>query len=138
MPRNHNRTVVLIASGIGITPFRSMILAALAEGRDMRRLTVIHVIRASDRAVFADVLRAARDAGATVDVIESPSPAGDFGQSGRMGELIGPLRRGDTSPHYYLSGSPEFVTSASSVIRHVDAGTRWAFWRLHTDPFRGY
>ncbi|MFW0795769.1 oxidoreductase [Gordonia sp. CPCC 205515] len=136
LPRNLDRPIVLLASGIGITPFRAMILAALGDGRDLRRWRIVHVIRSADRAVFTDVLDAARDAGAQVEVVESSTLADQFDDGGR---LVTDLEGSDHgAPRYYVSGGPAFVRTAGATIRRADPRLRWEFWRLHTDTFLGY
>ncbi|NDZ96341.1 oxidoreductase [Streptomyces sp. SID6673] len=135
LPRaGRGRPVVLLASGIGITPFRSMLCSAIIDGADLRLFTVIHVVRAADRAVFGDVLDAARDAGASVRVVESTDLAGGFDDDS-LRRLIDDV---DGSPHYYASGNPRFVRSTAQAIRRIDSSARWQFWRVHTDAFLGY
>lgn len=119
--------VVLLAGGIGITPFRSMLRAALEAGESLERYTLIHLVRSRDRGVYDDVLAAARAAGARIEVVESDLPTISLGDHMVTG-----------GPHYYVSGGPEFVRSTAAAIRSADPGTRWALWRLHTDAFLGY
>ncbi|MYR06558.1 oxidoreductase [Gordonia sp. SID5947] len=135
LPRTRRgRPIVLLASGIGITPFRSMLCSAIADGGDLSRVTLIHVVRTADREVFGDVLDVARDAGASVRVVESADHA-DGLDDGALRELIGDI---DGSPHYFASGNPRFVRSSARSIRRLDPASRWQFWRVHTDAFLGY
>ncbi|MFT4397506.1 oxidoreductase [Gordonia lacunae] len=129
--------VVLIASGIGITPFVSMVreLVRSEPGRDLSGLTVVHVLRDRGRAVYADDLESARTANARVVTVVAPELADGIDDLARLGDLTGP---GDTGTHYYVSGTPAFVERTSAAIRRLDGSTRTQPWRVHTDSFSGY
>lgn len=132
-----NGAVVLIASGIGVTPFVSMVrdLVQSEPGRDLSGLTVVHVLRDRRRAVYDDDLDSARAAGARVVTVEAPDIADGVDDADRVAELIGPRAAGT---HYYVSGTPGFVERTSATIRRLDGSTRTRPWRVHTDSFAGY
>lgn len=125
--------IILLASGIGITPFCSMLAAASSSG-DLRRFTVIHVVRNADRRVYDAVLDAARRSGASVHVVESAAGADGIDDDLVRDLVGGPIR----PPQYYVSGNPGFVRSTAGAVRRVDPSTRLQFWRVHTDEFLGY
>ncbi|MFE0751345.1 oxidoreductase [Gordonia sp. NPDC058843] len=130
-------SVVLIASGIGITPFVSMVrdvLQSQAAG-DLSGLTVVHVLRDRGRVVYADDLESARAAGARVVTVEAPELADGIDDPARLAELVGP---GALGTHYYVSGAPAFVERTSAAVRSLDGSTRTRPWRVHTDSFSGY
>ncbi|AZG45333.1 oxidoreductase [Gordonia insulae] len=138
LPRHRSdRPIVLLASGIGITPFRSMLRSALAEGRTLDRFALIHVVRSADRMVYQDVLDAAEAAGADVQVIESSSLADGFDPRSLGLALDSTVVLGGAA-HYYCSGNPRFVQTTAHAIRRFDPRTRRAFWRVHADAFLGY
>ncbi|MFT4125990.1 MAG: FAD-dependent oxidoreductase [Gordonia sp. (in: high G+C Gram-positive bacteria)] len=121
--------LVVIAGGIGITPFMAMIRSAGAT--DLSWLTVVQVIRAAERSVYADDLAAARAVGARVEVIVTPD--------GRVApDALAGMVGAPGSTRYYLSGSPDFVSHTAAAIRSADPSTRIRFWRIQTDAFLGY
>lgn len=126
--------VVLVAGGIGITPFISMLRALRAAGNDLSNLTVVHVIRAESRAVYAEVLDDAAAAGARVERVVSPTGTLPDGTALRADGTA--LRAEGT--HYFVSGAPQFVRATTSQIRRADTTTRLRPWRVHTDTFAGY
>jgi ferredoxin-NADP reductase len=125
--------IILLAAGIGITPFRSMLMSALSSGGDLGRFTVIHVVRGADRRVYDDVLDAARRSGAAVHVVEAGA-----GADGIDDDLIRNLVDARRPPQFYISGSPRFVRWTAGAVRRIDPSTRLQFWRVHTDAFLGY
>lgn len=58
-PENSGSDLVMLASGIGISPFRSMIRHAKAH-TPLRRISLFHTIRTSDDAVFRKEFRDAQ------------------------------------------------------------------------------
>ncbi|MGV9857694.1 FAD-dependent oxidoreductase [Gordonia sp. NPDC003425] len=130
--------VVLIASGIGITPFASMVAAGLASDKNLTGLRLVHVVRAADRAVYTADLAAAAAAGAQLDVIESADPAKEFADPARLSAIVGATWTGDAATRYYVSGAPDFVRNTATSVRRMESGVGWRFWRLRTDTFLGY
>ena len=130
-------SVVLIASGIGITPFVSMVRELVQAGPDgdLSRLTVVHVLRDHRRAVYADDLDSARAANARVVTVDAPELADGIDDPARLADLLGP---GAAGAHYYVSGTPAFVERTSAAIRRLDGSTRTQPWRVHADSFSGY
>ncbi|MEK7612982.1 MAG: FAD-dependent oxidoreductase, partial [Patescibacteria group bacterium] len=58
-PEHEDSDLVMLASGIGITPFRSMIVAAAAN-RAKRRIMLFHSVRTAADALFRDEYEALR------------------------------------------------------------------------------
>lgn len=137
LPRSFPATgsVVLIASGIGITPFVSMVRELVQSGHDLSGLTIAHVLRDQGRAVYADDLESARAANARIATVEAPELADGIDDPARLAELIGPSAAG---AHYYVSGTPAFVERTSAAVRRLDGPRRSRPWRVHTDSFSGY
>lgn len=127
--------VVLLSSGIGITPHVAMLRALLDESVALDRVVVVHVVRATDRAVYGDVLAAAREAGARVVSVVSTEAALGLSAQWFRGE-VGALS--DAATHYFVSGAPGFVSTTVRAVRQADPATVLRRWRVHTDTFTGY
>ena len=88
LPRSFPATgsVVLIASGIGITPFVSMVRELVQSGHDLSGLTIAHVLRDQRRAVHADDLERARAANARIATVEAPELADGIDDPARLAD----------------------------------------------------
>ncbi|HCS57104.1 MAG TPA: oxidoreductase [Gordonia polyisoprenivorans] len=132
--------LVLLAAGIGITPYRSMLRTlTLGDGRpDLSWLTVVHVVGAAERTVYDDDLDILRAAGARVEVTSDDAGlTAGIAEPAALVDLAGrAVHSGDA--HYLVSGNPAFVRTTAATIRRTDTTTRWAFWRIRTDAFLGY
>ncbi|HNP57662.1 MAG TPA: hypothetical protein PK331_07195 [Gordonia sp. (in: high G+C Gram-positive bacteria)] len=133
MPRRGR--VVLLSSGIGITPHVAMLRALLDDREALDRVVVVHVVRAADRAVYGDVLAAVREAGARVESVVSTEAASGLSELWLCGELGVPW---DEATHYFVSGAPGFVSTTVRAVRQADPTTALRRWRVHTDAFTGY
>jgi ferredoxin-NADP reductase len=127
LPRTLTAPTVLIAGGIGITPFRSMLADLLARGADLSKVSLIYAANGDDRLVYADVLDAVRAAGGTVVTV-----TGGLVGAGDVAAVAHP------GSHYYLSGPPAMLDAIKPMLLRAEPGLRWQPWRLHTDRFIGY
>jgi ferredoxin-NADP reductase len=135
LPDDRERPLLLVAGGIGITPFASQ-LAAFAAAGERRDVVLVHSV--SDHADLA-YTDAARAAGARVLVL-SPTPDRDGLPSGAvhlgtarlsaeaLAESVPDLAQRDA----YVSGPPAMVDGTRALLRR--AGAR----RIRTDAFSGY
>jgi ferredoxin-NADP reductase len=133
LPRDPRRTVLLIAAGIGITPF----LSHLSSGRLRDRDAVLLLLaRSADEIAYADELRAS-GIRVLVRLADGSVPPRDFDAAPGFGsrldadglKLIVP----DIADRdVYVSGSPASVASLRQAARQ--AGAR----RVHVDSFSGY
>lgn len=115
LPRDPRAKVLLIASGIGITPFMSQLRAGAAD-RDIR---LIHHVRAGEVQPYAEEI-AALDLDARV--VDGHLPGWD-----EIAGLVPDLAEREV----YLSGSPAAVDSMRRALRG-------RVRRLRTDRFLGY
>ncbi len=129
----------MVAGGIGITPFRSMIRDAL-DRRLARPLALLYLNRAPEDAAFLDELDAWQREGTSFRLIPwmtepEKSARGWNGRSGRLDasalrEVFGDLSRQDG----YVIGSPRLMASLTQMFQ--EAGLSLA--RIFEDEFMGY
>nr|WP_138442698.1 oxidoreductase [Sinomonas susongensis] len=133
LPRSIEEPVLLVAGGIGITPFASMLRAARSSGEERDVVLVVSVPSAAELG-YADVLRTS---GARVIVRTSdggaPAPfAEDAGSApftaARLRELVPDI----AARTAYVSGPPAFVGAVAKALRK--AGAR----HVRRDAFSGY
>ena len=134
------RPAVLLAGGIGITPFRSILVETIGGGSLPYRVVLFHVNRAPEEAAFADELRALAQADPnltfvpTMTAIAASTLPWD-GERGRIDAAM--LERhldGVANPIYYMAGPPGMVqaTRATLVALGVDEDD------IRTEEFTGY
>lgn len=135
LPSDPHRPLLLVAGGIGVTPFASQ-LAALAAAGERRDVVLVYSV--ADHADLA-YAGSADAAGARVLVL-SPSAARDGLPAGwiHLGEpRLSPELLTEAVPDLaqrdaYVSGPPAMVDHTRALLRH--AGAR----RVRTDAFSGY
>ncbi|MEE2521450.1 FAD-dependent oxidoreductase [Pseudarthrobacter sp. J75] len=137
-PRNSSAPVLLIAAGIGITPFMSHLAARQESDGDT---ALLYLAKNASELAYASELGALgiRVVALTADGSAPPSFMEDASKvlretgSGRMtGKALQALFPDIAERHVYISGSPRSVSSLRSAAR--EAGAR----RVHKDVFAGY
>ncbi|GCD18455.1 hypothetical protein CTKZ_00170 [Cellulomonas algicola] len=134
LPRRADVPLLLVAGGIGITPFVSQ-LAALARAGERRDVVLLLLLGPGDEPPYADVLTAS--AARVVVVAPTPPAVLPEGWEHRAAPLLedAVLREGVPDAHRrlaYVSGPPRMVVHARRTLRR--AGVR----RIRTDAFAGY
>ncbi len=137
LPRNPKQSLVFIAGGIGITPFRSM-LKYLLDTRQPRPITLFYVNRTAQEIVYTDVLdRARRELGVrTIYTLTDPAqvPPRWGGQVGRItAEMIRHQAPDYRKCVFYISGPQSMVDSTKELLRLMGVKER----RIKTDYFPG-
>ncbi|MEO8262966.1 MAG: oxidoreductase [Pseudolysinimonas sp.] len=126
--------LLLVAGGIGITPYISQ-LEALA-GASKRDIALVYAISRPDDLAYADMLAKAGCSAVTVVSAEKPVklPRGwKWLEAERLtGDQLLAAVPDAKSRHTYLSGTPVMVGALKRALRK--AGAR----RIHTDVFIGY
>ena len=132
LPRDGSKRVLLVASGIGITPFLSQLGRDRATGVE-RDAVLVYTVGTVEELAFRDELREERV------LLVSPTHPDDLPTSWRWigvgpvsSELLAaevPDLDGRTA---FVSGSPASITRARAALR--GAGVR----RVRTDYFMGY
>lgn len=134
LPRDGGRPILLVAGGIGITPFIGHLAHAAAEegGRD---IAVVYAVSSLDDLAYSDELRAA---GIPVALVSPASPPGlppnwTWVGPGRLtGEAVLAAVPDATDRDVYLSGPPAMVSGLRRALRSADCR------RIRTDVFIGY
>lgn len=138
LPKDRGVPLVLLASGIGITPFVSQLrhdAAEVAAGAAPRDVLLVNRVPAADEipylpelaATGVRVLLVCPDPAALAPLPEHWHVAAEFDAESLAAVLPEPGRR-----IAYVSGSPRFIQSAKQVLAAV--GVR----RFRTDAFSGY
>ena len=137
LPRDPRRPVLLIAAGIGITPFVSHLSSGALRERDA---VLLLLARSADEVPYADELRASglRVMVLLADGSQPPSglasaSTGVHGAPGRVdGKALAALVPDIGRREVYVSGSPASVASLRRAAWR--AGAR----RVRSDSFAGY
>lgn len=134
LPKDATVPLLLVAGGIGITPFVSQ-LADLARSGEQRDVVVVLLLGAGDEAPYAEVLL---DSGARVVVVSPEHPPAmpepwEFAAGPTIdGTILRATVPDAESRVAYVSGGPGMVGHSRRVLRR--SGVR----RIRTDAFTGY
>lgn len=134
LPRDAGRPLLLVAGGIGVTPFVGQLEQAAAES-PRRDIHVVYAISSLDDLAYAEQIAAA---GCTV-ALASPDAPSDLpagwtwiGPGRLTGQALLAAVPDAARRDAYLSGPPAMVAGLRRALRQ--AGVR----RIHTDVFVGY
>lgn len=120
LPRGAARPILMVAGGIGVTPFASQ-LASLRERGEQRDIAVVIASSNPGEVLYRDVLESS---GATVTILEPGTALTPDALRAAVPDL--------TSRIAYVSGAPSLVAATRTALKK--AGVR----RVHTDYFAGY
>ena len=125
LPGDRARHVVLIAGGIGITPFISM-LRHVTRNRRAAPVTLLYSNRRPEDAAYLDELEGLGDAGGGVRFVATMTGAGTSARpwTGRRGRIDAELVRAHTGaahrPVFLVAGPPAMVAGVRKTLN--DAG----------------
>ncbi|MGH9321729.1 MAG: ferredoxin--NADP reductase, partial [Vicinamibacteria bacterium] len=137
--RDGSRAAVFVAGGIGVTPFRSMILDATRQ-KISTRLFLFYSNRRPEDAAFLAELQQAEDQNPNFKFIGTFTEMKTSQQTweGETGWIDGPMLarhlNGLASPIYYSAGPPAMVTAMREMLLHagVDEDS------IRAEDFAGY
>ena len=123
LPADPTQKCILIAGGVGITPFRSM-LQYLLDTRQRRPITVFYVNRNYKDIVYRDVLdRARRELGIDTVYVVSNGQRAPLGLRGHVGRFTCDMVEAHVPDFrdcvFYLSGSRSMVESFRDQLRNL-------------------
>lgn len=139
LPKNGARPAVLLAGGIGITPFRSFIWNA-AESLSARRILLFYSVRVPEEAAFLEELQEMEHYNGRYKLIctvTQPEKAKTpwRGETGRISIPMLSKWIPDLSvPIYYIAGPPGMVSS----MRQALIGSGIAEEDIRAEEFFGY
>jgi ferredoxin-NADP reductase len=128
---------VCLAGGIGITPFRSMIIHAM-HGHSSMPLMLFYANRRPEEAAFLEELLSLNKPPCLI--IPTMTRLSDNEQSwkGETGHIALPMLQKYIPdiilPHYYCAGPPAFVKAMASLLETAGIDSQ----QLHVDEFSGY
>jgi ferredoxin-NADP reductase/Na+-translocating ferredoxin:NAD+ oxidoreductase RnfD subunit len=134
LPADPARPLLLVAGGIGITPFIGHLEQAAAEGGG-RDIAVVYAISSLDDLAYAEQLEKAGCRVAIASAEKPPTlPAGWtwIGPDRLSGETLLTVVPDAAARDVFLSGPPSMVAALKKALRK--AGAR----HIHTDVFVGY
>jgi ferredoxin-NADP reductase len=136
LPRDPKHKILLVAGGIGITPFRSMIQDLLDRGEQRDIILLYGNRQAEDIAYMPLLARAERELGLRVIHAVSQAEARlDNLHPGRIDAQLMAREVPDIAERYiYVSGPTSMVSTFRKALRSCGASLR----RIHTDLFPGF
>jgi ferredoxin-NADP reductase len=139
LPRNSTRPAVLLAGGIGITPFRSLIWNA-AESLCPRRILLFYSVRVPEEAAFLEELQEMEQFNRRYKLIctvTQPERTRTLwrGETGRISiQLLSKWIPDLSVPIYYIAGPPAMVNG----VRQILIGAGVADEDIRAEEFYGY
>jgi ferredoxin-NADP reductase len=134
-----DRPAVVLTGGIGITPFRSILVQAIRDGGLPYPVVVLYANRRPQDAAFLDELRALPEQDANLRFVPTMSGlnASDIweGERGRIdASMLSRQLEGVNNAIYYLTGPPGMVQGLRTML--VDDGVDED--DIRTEEFTGY
>ena len=139
LPDNPAQPVVLIAGGIGITPFRSMVIHAAAENLS-HRIWLFYANRQPEDAPFLDELQELEKQSSTYTFIGTMTKSAESkipwsGPTGYVDHAMLERYLSDLeSPLYYIVGPPEMVWGVTDILGSAGIPKN----NIKTEEFFGY
>jgi ferredoxin-NADP reductase len=133
------RPVAAIAGGIGITPFRSIVVQATVN-RAPHRVFLFYSNRRPEDAAFIDELQTLEKMNSNYKLIatmtgDSESVKQWRGERGVIDStMLGKFIKNVTEPKYYVAGPPSMASSMKRLLQSLGVGSD----QIHVEQFEGY
>jgi ferredoxin-NADP reductase/Na+-transporting NADH:ubiquinone oxidoreductase subunit NqrB len=125
LPHDASEKLLLIAGGVGVTPYRSMI-KHLIDTNDKRDIVLLYSAKSEEEFMFRQVFDEAQSVGAQVIYVADPSPLRDAVLQKHVPDI--------SSRKAYISGPPLMVRHTKKILRNLGVPRR----SIKTDFFSGY
>lgn len=125
LPRDGSQKLLLVAGGVGITPYRSMI-KYLSDTRQNRDITIVYQAKRAEEFMYKSVFEAAKAAGVKTIYIADPAPL----SADQLAEIVPDLHE----RRAFISGPPVMVRHVKKVLHSLGVPRR----TVKTDFFSGY
>jgi ferredoxin-NADP reductase len=135
-----DRPAVLLAGGIGVTPFRSILVETIGGGRLPYRVILFHANRRPEDAAFADEFRALERSDPSLTFVPTMTAMAGSRQrwDGEQGHIDAAMLQrhgpGLVQPVHYIAGPPGMVHALRSML--VTSGVDED--DIRTEEFTGY
>ena len=133
------RTAVFLAGGIGITPFRSMVMDA-AEEKLPHQIFLFYSNHRREDAPFLDELQALEKENPNYKLVASMTEMAKSHRAwhGEVGRIDHPMLlrylKDDVSPIYYIAGPPEMVKGLHTMLSEAGVDDN----NIRAEEFDGY
>jgi ferredoxin-NADP reductase len=133
------RPAVLIAGGIGITPFRSIVFHA-SHNRAAHRIFLFYSNRRPEDAAFINELQAIEKTNSNFKLVATMTGGSESvklwrGERGVIDKvMLAKVVRQVTEPKYYVAGPPGMVNSLKSLLQSLGVESD----QIHVEQFAGY
>lgn len=134
-----DRAILMIAGGIGITPFISM-LRSEAEAERPRPMVLLYANHRPENAAYMEELRELEQRldcfrlVATMTEMEGSDSSWD-GETRRIdAEMVEEAASGLPRPHYYIAGTPDMCEDMRQMLDDMDIEDA----DIHSEDFTGY
>jgi ferredoxin-NADP reductase len=121
---NQARAAVFLAGGIGITPFRSMVVRAAKE-QSPRHLFLFYSNRRPEDAAFLEELKGVELGNPNFKFVGTMTEMAKSrrswdGETGLLDfKMLSRYLKGAASPIYYIAGPPAMVTALREMLNHA-------------------
>lgn len=139
LPPDRTRAIVLIAGGIGVTPFVSISRQAEHEHRDQRILILYSNRRPEDAAYLSELTKRAQrsphiDLVATMTGMERSTRRWDGERSRVDAALLARLTKGFPHALYFIAGPPGMVDAIQQAVQRLGVADD----AIRSEEFFGY